>query len=53
MCNNAVITNGTLRGQPTEGALVTAAMKVHTYIVIYDRLVKIIYKTIKIVFLKK
>lgn len=29
MCNNAVINNNGLRGQPTEGALVTAAMKVY------------------------
>jgi Ca2+-transporting ATPase len=28
VCNNAVINNGNLRGQPTEGALVTAATKV-------------------------
>ena len=28
MCNNSVITNEGLRGQPTEGALVAAALKV-------------------------
>ncbi|ODM95806.1 Calcium-transporting ATPase type 2C member 1 [Orchesella cincta] len=27
VCNNAAITNGSLRGQPTEGALLSAAMK--------------------------
>lgn len=29
MCNNAVITNDKLLGQPTEGALLFAAMKVN------------------------
>lgn len=28
LCNNAVITNDNLLGQPTEGALLFAAMKV-------------------------
>ena len=28
MCNNADISNGVLLGQPTEGALVAAALKV-------------------------
>ena len=37
VCNNAHIVNGDLRGQPTEGALLAAAMKVRDWSLITGR----------------
>ena len=42
MCNNADISNGVLLGQPTEGALVAAALKVDNLNSFFHLLLKII-----------